>query len=79
LPKRSPKAKKSPKKPTNKGLEKEYALPKNKTGLANLNNAITNLGLPTGPSNTYTWAGLERAGLNKKFKATWMAKVAGAA
>lgn len=75
LPKRTPPAKKSPKKPKNNGIQKEWALPNNKTGIENLNNALTNLGLPTGPKNTYTWAGLEKAGLNKKFKAKWVAKV----
>lgn len=73
VPKRTPPAKKSPKADP---LNKEWALPQNRTGLANLNNAFVNLGLPTGPNNTYTWAGLERAGLDKKFKKVWLAKVA---
>ena len=76
IPKRSPPPKKSPKaKPVNK-LQKEYALPANKTGLQNLANALTNLGLNTGPKNTYTWSGLVRAGLDPKFKNTWLTKVA---
>ncbi len=72
IPKRTPPAKKSPKVDP---LKKEYALPANKTGLMNLNNAITNLGLPTGTKNTYTWAGLAKAGLNAKFKKVWLEKV----
>jgi hypothetical protein len=76
VPKRTPPPKKSPKVAANDPLKKEWALPLNRTGLANLNNAFTNLGLPTGPNNTYTWAGLERAGLNKKFKKVWLEKVA---
>jgi hypothetical protein len=78
IPKRTPPAKKSPKaKPAkNNRLQKEYALPVNRTGIENLNNALTNLGLPTGPKNTYTWAGLVKAGLNSKFKNKWLAKVA---
>lgn len=76
IPKRSPPPKKSPKaKPVNK-LKKEYALPANKTGLQNLSNALANLGLNTGPQNAYTWAGLVRAGLDPKFKKTWLNKVA---
>jgi hypothetical protein len=74
IPKRTPPAKKSPK--AADPLKKEWALPQNRTGLANLNNAFVNLGLPTGPNNKYTWAGLERAGLNKKFKKVWAEKVA---
>ena len=73
IPKRTPPPKKSPKADP---LKKEWALPRNRTGLANLNNAFVNLGLPTGPNNTYTWAGLERAGLDKKFKKVWAEKVA---
>jgi len=73
IPKRSPPPKKSPKSPR---LQKEYALPTNKTGLQNLNNAIANIGLPTGPRNTYTWAGLVRAGLDPKFRNVWLNKVA---
>ena len=76
LPKRSPPPKKEPKKPKNNKLKKEYALPANKTGLQNLNNALTNMGLPTGPKNTYTWAGLVKAGLNAKFRNVWLTKVA---
>jgi hypothetical protein len=81
VPKRSPPPKKSPKpKKYNAAksprLQKEYALPANKTGLANLNNAITNIGLPTGPRNTYTWAGLVRAGLDPKYRNVWLNKVA---
>ena len=76
VPKRTPPAKKSPKVAANDPLAKEWALPRNRTGLANLNNAFTNLGLPTGPNNTYTWAGLERAGLPKKFKKVWLEKIA---
>lgn len=81
IPKRSPPPKKSPKpKKYNAAksprLQKEYALPANKTGLANLNNALANIGLPTGPRNTYTWAGLARAGLDPKFRNVWLNKVA---
>jgi hypothetical protein len=81
IPKRSPPPKKSPKpKKYNAAksprLQKEYALPVNKTGLANLNNALANIGLPTGPRNTYTWAGLARAGLDPKFRNVWLNKVA---
>jgi hypothetical protein len=81
IPKRSPPPKKSPKpKKYNAAksprLQKEYALPANKTGLANLNNALANIGLPTGPLNTYTWAGLARAGLDTKFRNVWLNKVA---
>lgn len=78
IPKRTPPAKKSPKPKAAKNtrLQKEYALPSNKTGIENLNNALTNMGLPTGPKNTYTWAGLVKAGLNIKFKNKWLAKVA---
>ena len=57
-------------------LLKEYALPRNKTGLQNLNNALTNLGLATGPTNKYTWGGLVRAGLDPKFRNVWLTKVA---
>jgi hypothetical protein len=74
IPKRTPPPKKSPK--AADPLKKEWALPSNRAGLSNLNNALTNLGLPTGPNNRYTWAGLERAGLNKKFKKVWAEKVA---
>lgn len=81
IPKRSPPPKKSPKpKKYNASksprLQKEYALPENRANLANLNNALTNMGLPTGPKNTYTWAGLARAGLDPKFRNVWLAKVA---
>jgi hypothetical protein len=76
IPKRTPPAKKSPKKPKNNKLQKEYALPVNRTGIENLNNAIINLGLPTGTKNTYTWAGLAKAGLNAKFRKVWLEKVA---
>ena len=81
IPKRSPPPKKSPKpKKYNASksprLQKEYALPRNRTAIQNLNNAITNLGLPTGPGNTYTWAGLTKAGLNAKFRNNWLKYVA---
>jgi hypothetical protein len=81
IPKRSPPPKKSPKpKKYNAAksprLQKEYALPTNKTGLQNMNNAIANIGLPTGPRNTYTWAGLARAGLDPKYRNVWLNKVA---
>lgn len=81
IPKRSPAAKKSPKpKKYNASksprLQKEYALPANKSGLTNLSNALANLGLATGPQNTYTWSGLARAGLDPKFRNVWLAKVA---
>lgn len=81
IPKRSPPPKKSPKpKKYNASksprLQKEYALPVNRANLANLNNALANMGLPTGPKNTYTWSGLVRAGLNAKFRNVWLAKVA---
>lgn len=81
IPKRSPPPKKSPKPKKydpakSPRLQKEYALPANKTGLANLNNAIANIGLPTGPRNSYTWAGLVRAGLDPKFRNIWLDKVA---
>jgi hypothetical protein len=81
IPKRSPPPKKSPKpKKYNAAksprLQKEYALPRNRTGLNNLNNAVANLGLPTGPANKYTWSGLVRAGLDPKFRNLWLTKVA---
>jgi hypothetical protein len=81
IPKRSPPPKKSPKpKKYNASksprLQKEYALPRNRTSIQNLNNAITNMGLPTGPKNTYTWSGLARAGLNAKFRNNWLKYVA---
>jgi hypothetical protein len=81
IPKRSPPPKKSPKpKKYNASksprLQQEYALPRNRTMIQNLNNAIANLGLPTGPSNKYTWAGLARAGLNAKFRNNWLKHVA---
>lgn len=61
IPKRTPPANRSP-----KPKKPARAVP------ANLMNAVTNLGLPTGPRNLYTWANLERAGLNKKFKKFWV-------
>ena len=81
IPKRSPPPKKSPKpKKYNAAksprLQKNYALPVNRTAIKNLNNAIANMGLPTGPKNTYTWAGLARAGLNAKFRNNWLKYVA---
>lgn len=81
IPKRSPPPKKSPKpKKYNASksprLQKEYALPRNRSEFQNLNNAITNMGLPTGPSNKYTWAGLVRSGLNAKFRNNWLKHVA---
>ena len=75
IPKRSPPPKKSPK-PKNTRILGEYALPRNRSAIQNLNNAIANLGLPTGPGNTYTWAGLARRGLNAKFKNNWLKYVA---
>ena len=81
IPKRSPPPKKSPKpKKYNASksprLQKEYALPLNRSEIQNLNNAIANMGLPTGPKNTYTWAGLTKAGLNAKFRNKWLEHVA---
>jgi hypothetical protein len=81
IPKRSPPPKKSPKpKKYNASksprLQKEYALPLNRSAIQNLNNALTNMGLPTGPKNTYTWAGLAKAGLNAKFRNNWLKHVA---
>ena len=81
IPKRSPPAKKSPKpKKYNASksprLQKEYALPNNRSAITNLENAIINMGLPTGSKNTYTWAGLQRAGLNAKFRNAWLKHVA---
>ena len=81
LPKRSPPPKKSPKpKKYNAAksprLQKEYALPLNRSAIQNLNNAIVNLGLPTRASNKYTWAGLAKAGLNAKFRNKWLKYVA---
>jgi hypothetical protein len=81
LPKRSPPPKKSPKpKKYNAAksprLQKEYALPFNRSAIQNLNNAIVNLGLPTRASNKYTWAGLAKAGLNAKFRNKWLKYVA---
>jgi hypothetical protein len=81
IPKRSPPPKKSPKpKKYNAAksprLQKEYALPHNRSTIQNLNNSIINMGLPTGPKNTYTWAGLARAGLNAKFRNKWLKYVA---
>lgn len=71
IPKRTPPPKKSPK-VANTRLLQEYALPKNRSAIQNLNNAIANLGLPTGPKNTYTWSGLARRGLNAKFRNKWL-------
>jgi hypothetical protein len=81
IPKRSPPPKKSPKpKKYNASksprLQKEYALPRNRSAIQNLNNAIINMGLPTGATNTYTWTGLARAGLNAKFRNKWLKYVA---
>jgi hypothetical protein len=81
IPKRTPPAKKSPKpKKYNASksprLQKNYALPINRTAIQNLNNAIANLGLPTGAKNKYTWSGLARAGLNAKFRNNWLKYVA---
>ena len=81
IPKRSPPPKKSPKpKKYNASksprLQKEYALPLNRSAIQNLNNAITNMGLPTGAKNTYTWSGLAKAGLNAKFRNNWLKYVA---
>jgi len=81
IPKRSPPTKKSPKpKKYNASksprLQKEYALPRNRSAIQNLNNAIINMGLPTGATNTYTWTGLARAGLNAKFRNKWLKYVA---
>jgi len=81
IPKRSPPPKKSPKpKKYNASksprLQKEYALPRNRSAIQNLNNAISNMGLPTGSKNTYTWAGLAKAGLNAKFRNKWLEYVA---
>jgi len=75
IPKRTPPPKKSPK-PKNTRILGEYALPRNRSAIQNLNNAITNLGFPTGPTNKYTWAGLARRGLNAKFKNKWLKYVA---
>lgn len=75
IPKRTPPPKKSPKEKAIDPMLMNWPLPRNRTGLQNLNNALTNLGLNTGPNNRYTWAGLERAGLNKKFKKVWAEKV----
>jgi hypothetical protein len=81
LPKRSPPPKKSPKpKKYNAAksprLQKEYALPLNRSAIQNLNNSIVNLGLPTRAGNKYTWAGLAKAGLNAKFRNKWLKYVA---
>jgi hypothetical protein len=81
LPKRSPPPKKSPKpKKYNAAksprLQKEYALPLNRSAIQNLNNAIVNMGLSTRPTNKYTWAGLAKAGLNAKFRNKWLKYVA---
>lgn len=81
IPKRTPPPKKSPKpKKYNASksprLQKEYALPRNRSAIQNLNNAIANMGLPTGPKNTYTWSGLARAGLNARFRNNWLKHVA---
>ena len=67
---RKPKAVSSPR------LTKEYAVPQGTPGMNNLTNALTNLGLPTGAKNKYTWAGLEKAGLDPKFRKVWFEKVA---
>ena len=81
IPKRSPPPKKSPKPKKydaskSPRLQKEYALPRNRSAIQNLNNAISNMGLPTGSKNTYTWSGLARAGLNAKFRNNWLKHVA---
>lgn len=81
LPKRSPPPKKSPKpKKYNASksprLQKEYALPLNRSAIQNLNNAIVNMGLPTKATNKYTWAGLAKAGLNARFRNKWLKYVA---
>jgi hypothetical protein len=77
IPKRSPPKKAAQRQSPNAvdPMLLNYALPANRTGLTNLVNALTNMGLATGPNNTYTWAGLERRGLNKKFKKVWEQKV----
>jgi hypothetical protein len=77
LPTRTP-PKPKPRKPktvSSPRLTKEYAIPRI-TGMNNLTNALTNLGLPTGEKNKYTWAGLEKAGLDPKFRKVWFEKVA---
>jgi hypothetical protein len=81
IPTRSPPPKKSPKpKKYNASksprLQKEYALPLNRSAIQNLNNAIVNLGLPTRATNKYTWTGLAKAGLNAKFRNNWLKHVA---
>jgi hypothetical protein len=81
IPKRSPPPKKSPKpKKYNASksprLQQEYALPLNRSAIQNLNNAIANLGFPTGPTNKYTWSGLARRGLDPKFRNNWLKYVA---
>lgn len=50
---------------------KNYAVPRN-ANAENLVNAIANLGLPIGPTNRYSWAYLENAGLNNRFYQNWM-------
>lgn len=78
-PAKGPKAEPKPKKynpAKSPRLQKEYALPRNRAGLGNLNNALANLGLPTGSNNKYTWAGLVRAGLDPKFRNVWLTRVA---
>lgn len=81
IPKRSPQPKKSPKAKKydpakSPRLQEEYALPNNRTAITNLNNAIANLGLPTKSTNTYTWSGLVRRGLDPKFRNNWLKYVA---
>lgn len=78
LPSKKPRAPPKPrakKSPTEALLAKNYALP-NSNAVENLANAVMRLGLPIGKTNTYTWAGLRRAGLNEKYRNTWIKHVA---
>ena len=71
------KPKKSPKKKgtaVNTSLNKAYALPKTEN-VENMVNAIHMLGLPISSTNRYSWTGLVKAGLNKKYKNTWVKHV----
>ena len=69
------KPKKSPKvAAASNGLNKAFALPRTEN-VENLANAIYSLGLPISSTNKYSWTGLVRAGLNQKYKNTWVKHV----
>jgi hypothetical protein len=69
--KKTPKPKASP---TKNLLNKNFALPRTEN-VENLANAIYKLGLPISSTNKYSWMRLVRAGLNTKYKNTWVKHV----